>query len=335
MSKVSIIIPVYNAELYLREAIESVLRQTYTNFELILINDRSSDNSGAICREYGEKDARIVLLENDTEMHGPGPTRNIGLEHAAGEYIYFMDADDWIEDRLLQCAVTRMQETNADIVQFGVTYERDDGNDAIQYCWRGKSVLTKEEIKKDFFTYWNKKNHYLWLHLFRYDTVKNIRFENIINGEDASYVLDALSEAETISFITEALYHYRLVIGSTCHRWIPEIMDCLAVQWNHSKSFLDSFEEHLAPLAYAEMAYFEYVWALYQLCLNHCTLTHKEKKRELEKFRDKIGFEAYRCIYPLKMQHGLVKLKYALVKYHLEWLILWLGPLFLRVVRGE
>lgn len=335
MSKVSIIMPVYNAERYLREAIESVLRQTYTNFELILINDRSSDNSGAICREYGEKDARIVLLENDTEMHGPGPTRNIGLEHAAGEYIYFMDADDWIEDRLLQCAVTRMQETNADIVQFGMTYERDDGNGATQYCWRGKSVLTKEEIKKDFFTYWNKKNHYLWLHLFRYDTVKNIRFENIINGEDASYVLDALSEAETISFITEALYHYRLVIGSTCHRWIPEIMDCLAVQWNHSKSFLDSFEEHLAPLAYAETAYFEYVWALYQLCLNHCTLTHKEKKRELEKFRDKIGFEAYRCIYPLKMQHGLMKLKYALVKYHLEWLILWLGPLFLRVVRGE
>ena len=94
MSKVSIIMPVYNAERYLREAIESVLRQTYTNFELILINDRSSDNSGAICREYGEKDARIVLLENDTEMHGPGPTRNIGLEHAAGEYIYFMDADN-------------------------------------------------------------------------------------------------------------------------------------------------------------------------------------------------------------------------------------------------
>ena len=94
MSKVSIIMPVYNAERYLREAIESVLRQTYTDFELLLINDRSTDNSGAICREYGEKDARIILLENETETHGPGPTRNIGLDHASGEYIYFMDADD-------------------------------------------------------------------------------------------------------------------------------------------------------------------------------------------------------------------------------------------------
>ena len=126
MSKVSVIMPVYNAERYLREAIDSVLRQTYTDFELLLINDRSTDNSGAICREYGEKDARIILLENETETHGPGPTRNIGLDHASGEYIYFMDADDWIEDRLLQCAVHRMKETGANIVQLGVFYERND-----------------------------------------------------------------------------------------------------------------------------------------------------------------------------------------------------------------
>ena len=102
MKKVSIIMPVYNAERYLREAVDSVLRQTYTAFELLLINDRSSDESVAICREYEERDSRIVLLENDTETHGPGPTRNIGLNHAGGEYILFLDADDWIEDRILQ-----------------------------------------------------------------------------------------------------------------------------------------------------------------------------------------------------------------------------------------
>ena len=113
MSKVSIIIPVYNAEKYLREAIESVLKQTYTDFELLLINDRSTDNSMEISREYSKKDHRIVLLENNSENHGPGSTRNIGLDHATGEYIYFMDADDWIDKSLLQCAVNRMQETNA------------------------------------------------------------------------------------------------------------------------------------------------------------------------------------------------------------------------------
>ena len=93
--------PVYNAEKYLGEAIASVLRQTYADFELLLVNDRSTDRSKEICMEYAKKDDRIVLLENDSELHGPGPTRNIGLDHATGEFIYFMDADDWIEDRLL------------------------------------------------------------------------------------------------------------------------------------------------------------------------------------------------------------------------------------------
>ena len=107
--KVSIIMPVYNAERYLRETIDSVLRQTYPDFELLLINDRSSDGSAAICKEYVENDPRIVLLENDTEAHGPGPTRNIGLDHVSGEYIYFMDADDWIESELLEQAVERIE----------------------------------------------------------------------------------------------------------------------------------------------------------------------------------------------------------------------------------
>ena len=123
MPRVSIIIPVYNAEKYPGEAIASVLRQTYADFELLLVNDSSTDRSKEICMEKEKKDDRIVLLENDSELHGPGPTRNIGLDHATGEYLYFMDADDWIEDRLLECAVHRMQETGADMVQFGAFYE--------------------------------------------------------------------------------------------------------------------------------------------------------------------------------------------------------------------
>ena len=109
MSKVSIVMPVYNAEKYLSAAIESVLKQTYTDFELLLVNDMSTDHSKEICREYSKKDNRIVALENNSESHGPGPTRNIGLEYATGEYFYFMDADDWADEELLQCAVNRIQ----------------------------------------------------------------------------------------------------------------------------------------------------------------------------------------------------------------------------------
>ena len=335
MSKVSVIIPVYNAEKYLREAIESVLNQTYTDFELLLINDRSTDNSKEISREYQKRDRRIVLLENNSESHGPGPTRNIGLYHATGEYIYFMDADDWADNSLLQCAVNRMQETNADLVQFGAVYERNDGNNSEQYFWSGKDLLTKNEIRQDFLYYWKENRNSLWMYLFRREIVKTIKFENIIIGEDISYIMDALGNAEKIAYITEPLYHYRYVEGSTSHRWVGNTIECREVIWNHQKNFLHSFQGKIDHLAYAEVAYDNYIWAIYQLSSNLCTLSYRDKKRELLRLEEKMGFEEYRDIYPLGLQHGIQKIKYMLVKYRLEGILLLIGPAFLKIVRGE
>ena len=335
MSKVSVIMSIYNAEKYLKRAIESVLNQTYTNFELILINDASTDNSKEICREYSKKDSRIVFLENNSENHGPGPTRNIGLDYALGEYIYFMDAYDWIEDCLLQCVVNRMQETNADMVQFGAIYERYDENNSEQYFWSGKDLLTKDDIKKDFFYYWKENRNSLWMHLFKRETVKTIRFENIIIGEDISYIMDALCNAEKIAYIAKALYHYRYVQGSTSHRWIKNTIECREIIWNHQLNFLKSFPGDMDKLAYAEVAYDNYIWVIYQLSSNLCTLSYRDKKRKLLEIEEKMEFDTYREMYPLELQHGIQKLKYMLVKYRLEWILLLLGPIFLKIVRGE
>ena len=335
MSKVSIIMPVYNAEKYLAEAIESVLNQTYENFELLLIDDMSADSSKKVCMEYSKKDKRIAILENNSERHGPGPTRNIGLDYATGEYIYFMDADDWADEELLQCAVNRMQETNADIVQFGAIYERYDENSSEQYFWSGKDLLTKDEIKKDFSYYWKENRNSLWMHLFRREIVKTIRFENIIIGEDISYIMDALCNAEKIAYIAKALYHYRYVEGSTSHRWIKNTIECRVIIWNHQLNFLKSFQEDMDKLAYAEVAYDNYIWAIYQLSSNLCTLSYRDKKRKLLEIEEKMEFDTYREMYPLELQHGIQKLKYMLVKYRLEWILLLLGPIFLKIVRGE
>ena len=335
MSKVSIIMPVYNAERYLREAIDSVLRQIYTDFELLLINDRSTDHSQEICEEYAQKDSRIVLLKNDSDIHGPGPTRNIGLDHATGEYMYFMDADDWIEDCLLLRAVERMQGTGADIVQFGVTYEQNNGNCSLQYWWKGKSSLTKNEIKNEFHYFWRENRNSLWLYLFRREPIKTIRFEYIIIGEDISYIMDALCKAEIIVYIPEIFYHYRYVEGSTSHRWNEETIECRGIIWDHQKKFLDSLPGDLNPLAYAEIAFDNYIWAIYQLCAKGCPLSFTEKRKELSNLAEKMSIDSYRPIYPLKLRSGLHKIKYALVKFHLENALLLLGPVFLRIVRGE
>ena len=331
MSKVSIIIPVYNAERYLREAIESVLKQTYTDFELLLINDRSTDNSMEICREYSKKDHRIVLLENNSEDHGPGSTRNIGLDHATGEYIYFMDADDWIDERLLECAVHRMQDTQADLVEFGLTNEWNDGKEAHQYCWRGKSILTKDEIKQDFLRFWNESGKNIFMHLFRYEIVKTIRFENIINGEDISFMMDVLCKAKKIAYIGDCFYHYRYVQGSTSHKWVENTIDCLALVWKHQRRFLESFHDEIDLVSYSIVAYDNYSWALYQLGSRFCPLTYREKRRQLLKLGKIMEFNAYRSVYPLKMQHGLMRVKFSLIKYHLEVLILLFGSLYYKM----
>ena len=333
-SLVSVIVPIYNAGKYLGEAIESVLKQTYTDFELLLINDRSTDNSKEICEKYAAGDNRIVLLENNTEKHGPGPTRNIGLDNATGEYIYFMDADDLMDKSLLQCAVNRMLETDADIVQFGVVYEQGGVKEPVVYCHKGKDVFTRKEIENDFIMFWNENRMSLWLHFFKSEKVKSVRFENIINGEDICYALDALCNADIVAYLPKALYHYRFVDGSTSHSWNADTIKFREFIWEHQKKFLDSFGGTIEKADYAYVAYDNFIWAIFLLSSNLCPLSYKEKKRQLLRLNEKTEFEKYRKDCPLKHQRGINKVKYILVKYRLERILLLFGPLFLRIVRG-
>ena len=333
METVSIIMPVYNAEHYLCEAIESVLKQTYSKFELLLINDNSTDRSQKKCMEYSKKDSRIVLVDNNCQIHGPGPTRNIGLDHATGEFIYFMDADDWIEDRLLECAVYCMQETGADMVQFGVVCELSDGKTDSRSCWNGKDVLTEKDIKDDFPRFWTGTPKYLWLRLFRRDTVMNLRFENMLNGEDVCYMMDALCRAEKVAFTADVFYHYRYLEDSTCHRWVESTIEYLAEQWSHACRWIRSLAEHAEQAFYALPAYDNYMWAIYQLSESFCPLSFREKRRALARLKEIMNFDTYRGLYPFEMEHGLLYVKYRLVRYHLEWLILLFRPLFVKMVK--
>lgn len=332
---VSVIMPVYNTEKYVGQAIESVLSQTCPDFELLIVDDGSKDRSMEICEEYRKKDSRIRLFTNDTDMHGPGSARNIGLDYASGEYLYFMDSDDWIDEDLLERVVDYMRQTGADIAQFGVIYERDDGKCSEQYFWPGKDLLTKDEIKKDFFYYWKENRNSLWIHLFRREKVKTIRFESIISGEDISYIMDALCNAEKIAYIAKALYHYRYVEGSTSHHWVENMIEDRKVIWNHQRNYLESFQGGIDKLAYAEVAYDNIIWTIYQLCNTLCPIPYREKIRGLKWLEIEMDFDKYRQEHSVELKHGVEKLKCMLIKYRLERIMLLFGKLFLRIVRGE
>lgn len=113
--KVSIVMPVYNSEKYLRHSIESVLSQSYSNIELVLVNDGSTDNSEKICDEYVKKDSRVLLISQANQ--GVSAARNNGIDRAAGEYISFIDADDYYENDAIEVMIGLMRATQADIVR--------------------------------------------------------------------------------------------------------------------------------------------------------------------------------------------------------------------------
>ena len=116
MEKVSVIVPVFNAEAYLRECLDSIINQTYTNLEIILVNDGSTDRSAAICEEYATRDNRVRVYHKKLGGNGVGATRNTALSLVTGDYILFVDNDDWLEHTHIELLYEALQKYNADIV---------------------------------------------------------------------------------------------------------------------------------------------------------------------------------------------------------------------------
>lgn len=109
---ISVIVPVYKVEKYIKKCIESIINQTYENLEIILVDDGSPDNCGKICDEYAKKDKRIKVIHK--ENGGVSSARNLGLEKSNGQYITFIDSDDWIEEEYCEILLTTLKEQNAD-----------------------------------------------------------------------------------------------------------------------------------------------------------------------------------------------------------------------------
>ena len=220
---ISITIPVYNAEKYLEQCLNSIVNQTYKNFEVILVNDGSKDNSGSICQKYVEIDSRFRYFEK--ENGGASSARNLGLDNVTGDYITFIDADDWVGDNHLEILMNAIIENNCDIVIS--SYNQFIQNRGVffinMYSEQEKYLLNYGKMNREkFLTEFpklmsiNNSFNCAVSKLFSRRLVENIRFDtNIIYGEDLDFYFKLYLKANDFVFVNAETYIYRKHADST------------------------------------------------------------------------------------------------------------------------
>ncbi len=213
--EISVIVPVYKVELYLRRCIDSILAQTFTDFELILVDDGSPDNCGAICDEYAKKDSRIIVIHQHNQ--GCSVARNAGMEIMCGTYAAFIDSDDFIEADYLKKLYQGIEESNADISMCGWYMVNDSGDTILethQYT-NGKKLITGRDLC--LLRYQNGLVITVWCKLFKKELLKNVRFPVGCASEDQAVVPKLYYQAGKVCLVGQQLYYYRVRNNSLAH----------------------------------------------------------------------------------------------------------------------
>lgn len=201
---ISIIIPVYKAENYLRQCLDSILQQTYTDWEALLIDDGSPDNSGSICDEYAEKDARFKVFH--IPNGGVSNARNVGLDHAQGEYVMFIDSDDWIDNNTIETCLGQIKANDLDLLQFGALREHIDGTRK-PFQILDTKVLSGAEMLRG-----GKCSASSCLSVYRRSIIEEHQHRYLTtlwHGEDYYFNLSLLRYCKKTQRIPNAFYHYR------------------------------------------------------------------------------------------------------------------------------
>ena len=233
---ISIIVPIYNVENYLRQCLDSIVAQTYQNFECLLINDGSPDHSADICREYVSKDSRFRYFEK--ENGGVSSARNLGIEYSKGEYITFIDSDDWVDSDYLELLYMKINEYNADLAV--LTYKQYSMNDGCFYLhvweqdyyekyYTGNELLNSLPNLENYDSTFNVS----WGKLFKRNFLETATFnEQRIMGEDLEFNFKIFLQIKSCIYLNRALYNFRQHHLSTRARKISDkyLMDDVEIR---------------------------------------------------------------------------------------------------------
>ena len=225
---ISVVVPVYNAEKYLEQCIDSVLEQTYNNIELILVDDGSTDSSGDICDKYALKDQRVKVVHQKNARIGAA--RNRGIEEATGDYLTFIDSDDYIERETYQECIKLIEKYNADLIQWDLTFWSEEGcidvfpnrelSEYTELIMDRKAALEKmfewKNMDSRFNHIWTD-THCIWTKMVKKELFDDLRFPEGKEYEDEMVLHHLIYKSKKVVFINRRFSNYRLRAKSTVH----------------------------------------------------------------------------------------------------------------------
>ena len=244
--KVSVIVPIYNVEAYLSACLESIIGQTLKDIEIILVNDGSTDNSLSIAEEFARQDERVRLVSQINS--GQAKARNVGLNLAQGDYVVFVDSDDWIEPNMLEVLYQNVMETGSDFVQCRFQFDNPYTGRQVVYGHKYEhAVLYKNDILADALLV---KNIQVapWGKMYSRNFLQNnhLRFEEGIVNEDTLFSIEISCCAQKVSFVNDVLCHTIERKGSTSRASYERLCKHMVIALNKAKEYMQGkgvFEE--------------------------------------------------------------------------------------------
>lgn len=242
--KVSIIIPVYNVEKYIKECLDSVLNQTLKDIEVICINDCSPDNCLEILNEYAQKDKRVRVIDLK-ENQGMGNARNLGIQEAKGQYIMFLDSDDFLEPQAVEEAYKKISENDNDFVIFDYNNYIEETDEKIlikNHTAPFQNLGNKNYIKLSECDFHFLSAAFVWNKIYKLSFIKEneIKFSHKKFFEDLSFAIRAFAKAENFSYMDKALYNYRKKANGVTTYNQAEYYDCVITSQKNTYEYVKS-----------------------------------------------------------------------------------------------
>lgn len=249
MQKVSVVVPIYKVEKYIHRCIDSIINQTYSNLEIILVDDGSPDNCGEIIEEYANSDSRIIIIHK--KNGGLSDARNNGMEYVTGEFTLFVDSDDWLDTKMIEDMVNNSLKYNADIVQTAFYYAYDDyllfdnryfSKDAPPIILNNISLMSELIINE-------RVKNFAWGKLYKTSIIKDIPFEKRVLFEDVFWAHKVMHRVNSYILLNKPVYYYYQRSDSIVATYSTRSLDIIkGLKERHN--FIEEFYEDLTDESY-------------------------------------------------------------------------------------